>query len=164
MAQFLLFAKIHKKPEIPTSSPQRTVFFLPWKQRKYRTSTFFENAKKADSKDSGISLLLCYQWNIVLVKGHGVGSRHGATEGDDFSPEKRTKNASTLELTLHKEISAKRVPGFIINHYICIKYQILRLLKAVIIRYSLICRHYQHNKALTSEKLKKQIIVWQKGI
>ena len=28
----------------------RTVFFLPWKQRKYRTSTFFENAKKADSK------------------------------------------------------------------------------------------------------------------
>ena len=164
MAQFLLFAKIHKKPEIPTSSPQRTVFFLPWKQRKYRTSTFFENAKKADSNIFWNQPFIMLSIKYCSRQGARCRVAPWCDRRRWFSPEKRTKNASTLELTLHKEISAKRVPGFIINHYICIKYQILRLLKAVIIRYSLICRHYQHNKALTSEKLKKQIIVWQKGI
>lgn len=164
MAQFLLFAKIHKKPEIPTSSPQEPCFFFRGNKENIVRQHFLKTQKRLTPRFFGISLLLCYQCNIVLVKGHGVGSRHGATEGDDFSPEKRTKNASTLELTLHKEISAKRVPGFIINHYICINYQLLRLFKADLIRYSLICRHYQHNKALTSEKFKKQIIVWQKGI
>lgn len=110
MAQFLLFAKIHKKPEIPTSSPQRTVFFLPLKQRKYRKSTFFENAKRLTPRFFGISLLLCYQCNIVLVKGHGVGSRHGATEGDDFPQKKEQKMHLPLNSLYIRKFQLKECP------------------------------------------------------